>query len=221
MGNSRFSGSQKGIRIMSSDRYAIVREDLHRRYGQYFYARTIDELLDATIAEAEAKAKIDTFLPITVEREVSEILEERAEAKGRSGTARPEVLFVCERNAGRSQLASAITAHAVGDRVFVRSVGLNPVGGIDPQVLEVLQERGIATGHLYQKEIVPRTVHRANVVVLMGVDEVPGIPGDRIERWDIADPAGQPIEKVREIADDIERHVKELLVELGKADYAA
>ncbi|NLP39229.1 MAG: arsenate reductase ArsC, partial [Corynebacterium pollutisoli] len=59
------------------------------------------------------------------------------------------------------------------------------------------------------------------VVVLMGVDEVPGIPGDRIERWDIADPAGQPIEKVREIADDIERHVKELLVELGKADYAA
>ena len=77
---------------MSSDRYAIVREDLHRRYGQYFYARTIDELLDATIAEAEAKAKIDTFLPITVEREVSEILEERAEAKGRSGTARPEVL---------------------------------------------------------------------------------------------------------------------------------
>ena len=131
------------------------------------------------------------------------------------------MLFVCERNAGRSQLASAITAHAVGDRVFVRSVGLNPVGGIDPQVLEVLQERGIATGHLYQKEIVPRTVHRANVVVLMGVDEVPGIPGDRIERWDIADPAGPPIEQVREIADDIARHVKELLVELGKADYAA
>ncbi|GAB3695705.1 low molecular weight phosphatase family protein [Corynebacterium nasicanis] len=206
---------------MSSDRYAIVREDLHRRYGQYFYARTIDELLDAAITSAEATAKVDTFLPVTVEREVSEILEERAEAKGRSGTPRPEVLFVCERNAGRSQLASAIMAQAVGDRVYVRSVGLNPVGGIDPQVIEVLEERGIPTGHLYQKEIVPRTVHRANVVVLLGVDEVPGIPADRVERWDIADPAGQPLEKVREIADAIEVQVKELLVELGKANAPA
>jgi len=130
------------------------------------------------------------------------------------------VLFVCERNAGRSQLASAITSQAVGDRVFVRSVGLNPTGGIQPEVLQVLEERGIPYAHLYQKEIVPRTVHRANVVVLMGVDEIPGIPGDRVERWDIADPAGQPVEKVREIADDIEAHVKELLVELGKANYA-
>ncbi|MDO5511265.1 low molecular weight phosphatase family protein [Corynebacterium sp.] len=206
---------------MNSDRYAIVREDMHRRYGQYFYARTIDELLDEKIADAEANATVTTFLPTIIEREVSEILEERAEAKGRSGTARPEVLFVCERNAGRSQLASAIMSQAVGDRVFVRSVGLNPVGGIDPQVIEVLQERGIPTGHLYQKEIVPRTVHRANVVVLLGVDEVPGIPGDRIERWDIDDPADQPIEKVREIADAIEAHVKELLVELGKASFDA
>ena len=206
---------------MSSDRFAIVREDLHRRYGQYFYARTIDELLDEKIAAARAEAKVETFLPITVEREVSEILEERAEAMGRSGTARPEVLYVCERNAGRSQLASAITSHIVGDRVFVRSVGLRPEGGIQPEVIEVLEERGIAHAHLYQKEIVPRTVHRASVVVLMGVDEIPGVPGDRVERWSIADPAGQPVEKVREIADDIERHVKELLTELGKANFAA
>lgn len=206
---------------MSTDRFAIVREDLHRRYGQYFYARTIDDLLDEKIAEARSHATVETFLPVTVEREVSEILEERAEAQGRSGTARPEVLFVCERNAGRSQLASAITSQAVGDRVFVRSVGLNPSGGIQPEVIQVLEERGIPTAHLYQKEIVPRTVHRANVVVLMGVDEIPGIPGDRVERWDIADPAGQPVEKVRAIADDIEAHVKELLVELGKANYAS
>ncbi len=206
---------------MSTDRFAIVREDLHRRYGQYFYARTIDELLDEKIAEARAHATVETFLPVTVEREVSEILEERAGAKGRSGTARPEVLFVCERNAGRSQLASAITSQAVGDRVFVRSVGLNPSGGIQPEVLRVLEERGIPSAHLYQKEIVPRTVHRANVVVLMGVDDVPGIPGDRVERWDIVDPAGQPVEKVREIADDVEVHVKRLLMELGKANYTS
>lgn len=206
---------------MTSDRFAIVREDLHRRYGQYFYARTIDELLDEKIAAARATAKVETFLPVTVEREVSEILEERAEALGRSGTARPEVLYVDQRNSGRSQLASAITTQAVGDRVFVRSVGLDPVGGIQPEAIQVLEERGIPYAHLYQKEIVPRTVHRSTVVVLMGVDEVPGIPGDRVVRWDIADPAGQPVEKVREIADDIERHVRELLTELGKADFSA
>lgn len=203
------------------DRFAIVREDMHRRYGQYFYADTIDALLDEKIAQAKATAKIETFLPATVEREVSSELEQRAEAAGRSGTARPEILFVCERNAGRSQLASAITHQAVGDRVFVRSVGLNPSGGVDPQVIEVLEERGVPTGHMYQKEIVPRTVHRASVVVLMGVDEIPGIPGDRVVRWDIADPAGQPIEKVREIADDVEAHVKNLLDELGKTNFNA
>ncbi|GAB2513815.1 Arsenate-mycothiol transferase ArsC1 [Corynebacterium atrinae] len=205
----------------SNDRYAIVREDMHRRYGQYFYAGTIDELMDKAIAEAEARAKIETFLPIIVEREVSEELESRAEAAGRSGTARPEVLFVCERNAGRSQLASAIMNHVIGDRVFVRSVGLNPVGGIDPQVIEVLEERGIPNAHLYQKEIVPRTVHRSSVIVLMGVDELPGIPGDRIERWDIADPAGKSLDEVRAIADDIEAHIKDLVVELGKSNFSA
>ncbi|AKK09892.1 low molecular weight phosphatase family protein [Corynebacterium testudinoris] len=205
----------------TNDRYAIVREDMHRRYGQYFYAGTIDDLVDRTIAEAEARAKIDTFLPVIVEREVSEELETRAEAAGRSGTARPEVLFVCERNAGRSQLASAIMNQAVGDRVFVRSVGLNPTGGIDPQVIEVLEERGIPNAHLYQKEIVPRTVHRSSVIVLMGVDELPGIPGDRIEHWDIADPAGKSLDEVRAIADDIESHVRELVVELGKSNVNA
>ena len=84
-------------------------------------------------------------------------------------------------------------------------MGLNPVGGINPTVLEVLAERGIPTGHLYQKEIVARTVHRSDVVVLMGVDQRPDIPGDRYVEWDIADPEGASIEEVRTIADDVER----------------
>ncbi|RNE49997.1 low molecular weight phosphatase family protein [Corynebacterium alimapuense] len=199
------------------DPYVIVREDLHRRYEQYFDAEAIDGVLDRVIAEAEATAKIKTFLPVLVERTAAEELEDMAVDINRDGDSRREILFVCEKNAGRSQLAANITHHLVGDRVMVRSVGLNPTGGVDSQVLQVLQERGISTDHIYQKEIVPRTVHRSNVVVLMGVDEVPGIPAVRYVHWDIEDPAGQSIEKVREIADEVEKRILVLLEEIGKA----
>lgn len=199
--------------------FEIVREDMHRRYGSLHSADHIDALVDATIAERTAAAKVQTFLPVIVERIVSETLEEQATAAGaKDPRARREVLYVCERNAGRSQLASAITSWIVGDKLFVRSVGLNPVGGINPTVLEVLAERGIPADHLYQKEIVARTVHRSDVVVLMGVDKRPDIPGDRYVEWDIADPEGASIEQVRTIADDVERHVRALLADMGFAE---
>lgn len=199
--------------------FEIVREDMHRRYGSLHSADHIDALVDATIAERTAAAKVETFLPVIVERIVSETLEEQATAAGaKDPRARREVLYVCERNAGRSQLASAITSWIVGDKLFVRSVGLNPVGGINPTVLEVLAERGIPADHLYQKEIVARTVHRSDVVVLMGVDKRPDIPGDRYVEWDIADPEGASIEQVRSIADDVERHVRALLADMGFAE---
>lgn len=196
--------------------FEIVREDMHRRYGALHPADHIDAVMDDTIAARTAEAKVETFLPVIVERIVSETLEEQALAAGvTDAAARREVLYVCERNAGRSQLASAITAWLAGDRIFVRSVGLNPVGGINPTVLEVLAERGIPTGHLYQKEIVARTVHRSDVVVLMGVAQRPDIPGDRYVEWDIADPEGASVEEVRAIADDVERHVRALLADMG------
>ena len=196
--------------------FEIVREDMHRRYGSLHSADHIDALVDATIAERTAAAKVETFLPVIVERIVSETLEEQATAAGaKDPRARREVLYVCERNAGRSQLASAITSWIVGDKLFVRSVGLNPVGGINPTVLEVLAERGIPTSHLHQTEIVARTVHRADVVVLLGVDERPDLPGDRYVEWDIADPENASVEEVRAIADDVERHVRALLADMG------
>ncbi|MFD5867613.1 low molecular weight phosphatase family protein [Corynebacterium sp. NPDC060344] len=196
--------------------FEIVREDMHRRYGALHAADHIDAVMDDAIAAHTAEAKVETFLPVIVERVVSETLEEQAATSGATdASARREVLYVCEHNAGRSQLASAITSWLVGDRLFVRSVGLNPTGGINPTVLEVLAERGIPTGHLYQKEIVARTVHRSDVVVLMGVDKRPDVPGDRYAEWDIADPEGASIDEVRAIADDVERHVRALLAELG------
>jgi arsenate reductase (thioredoxin) len=199
---------------MNGDRFAIVREDMHRRYGQHFDPDTIDDLVDRTIEEISARARIKTYLPVLVEREVSEVLEQIASADDPHAESRREVLYVCQRNAGRSQLAACITRHLVGDRLFVRSIGLEPEDGVDPNVLAVLEERGISTEYIYKATIVPRTVHRADVVVLMGVHEIPAVPGHRYVHWNIDDPAGRPIERVRRIADDVERHVRELLFDL-------
>ncbi len=198
-----------------SDRFAIVRGDLHRRYGQAFKASVIDDILDETIAEQLESSRMQTYLPVFVEREASARLRRRVDDQELTDLRRQEVLYVDERNAGRSQLASALTRHLVGEEVVYRSVGLNPVGGIDPNVITVLKERGIRHDMLYQKEIVPRTVHRSDIIVLMGVDSIPGIPGDRYLRWDIADPADQPLEAVREIADEVEDHVRDLLEGMG------
>ncbi|MCS5480520.1 protein tyrosine phosphatase [Corynebacterium sp. YIM 101645] len=199
---------------MTGDRFAIVREDMHRRYGQYFDPDTIDDLVDRTIEEVSARARIKTYLPVLVEREVSEILEHIAAADDPDVESRREVLYVCQRNAGRSQLAACITRHLVGDRLFVRSIGLEPEEGVDPNVLAVLEERGISTEYIYKATIIPRTVHRADVVVLMGVHEIPAVPGHRYVYWNIDDPAGRPIERVRKIADEVEKQVRELLHEM-------
>lgn len=194
---------------MSARDFEIVREDLHRRYGHAVDKATIDSIVDETIVEQNASAKLTAFLPVFVERFASEKLE--ALLEGKESLPRKEVLFACERNAGRSQLASAIMRHLVGDEVFVRSVGIKARGGINPLVLQVLAERGISTVELYQKEISPRVTHRADVVILLGIDEIPGVPGDRYVHWDIADPEGATIEEVREIADQIDAHIRALL----------
>lgn len=198
------------------DKFAIVREDLHRRYGHAFDAETIDRVIDDAI-ESHKDAKIADFVPVMVERDASERLHDLAEANGANSPSRKEILYVCEHNAGRSQLAAAITRHLAGDKVVYRSVGLHPTGGINPQVIQVLNERGIDHQHLYQKGIVPRVVHSSDVVVLMGVDEIPGVPGQRTVKWDVADPEGKQLHEVRAIADDIENQVRGLLKELQVA----
>lgn len=200
---------------MSARDFEIVREDLHRRYGHLIDATQINAIVDETIVEQNATAKLTAFLPVFVERFASEKLETLLD--GQEARPRQEVLFACERNAGRSQLAAAIMRHIAGDDVFVRSVGINARGGINPTVLRVLEERGISTDGLYQKEISPRVSHRADVVVLLGINEIPGVPGDRYVRWDIADPEGASIEEVREIADKIEAEIRGLLPKLNVA----
>jgi protein-tyrosine-phosphatase len=131
--------------------------------------------------------------------------------------ARPEVLFVCIHNAGRSQMAAALLAHHAGDRVVVRSAGTAPAEAINPAVIEVMAELGIdlLTSGAHPKRLEDGAVRASDVVITMGCgDECPFYPGTRYLDWQLDDPAGQGVDAVRPIRDEIDRRVRELLAEL-------
>ena len=131
---------------------------------------------------------------------------------------RPEVLFVCVHNAGRSQMAAAFLAHHGGDRVVVRSAGTAPADTINPAVAEAMDEIGIdlhASG-AHPKRLEEAAVQASDVVITMGCgDTCPFFPGVRYLDWALDDPAGKGVEAVRPIRDDIEQRVLALLDELG------
>lgn len=130
---------------------------------------------------------------------------------------RPEVLFVCVHNAGRSQMAAALLAHHAAGRLVVRSAGTAPADSINPAVVEVMAEIGIdlhAAGAT-PKRLDDGAVRASDVIVTMGCgDECPFYPGKRYEDWRLDDPAGKGPDAVRPIRDEIERRVVALLDEL-------
>jgi arsenate reductase len=133
---------------------------------------------------------------------------------------RPEVLFVCVHNAGRSQMAAALLADLAGERIVVRSAGTAPASTINPAVIEVMAEVGIdlvAAGAI-PKQLTDEAVAVSEVVITMGCgDECPFYPGKRYEDWELDDPAGQGVDAVRAIRDQIRVRVEELMASLGVA----
>lgn len=129
--------------------------------------------------------------------------------------AKPSVLFVCVHNAGRSQMAAAWLTHLVGDRVEVRSAGSAPAGGINPAAVEAMREVGIDMSAQTPKVLTVEAVQASDVCITMGCgDTCPVFPGKRYLDWQLADPAGQGIDAVRPIRDEIETRVRGLVNEL-------
>ena len=127
----------------------------------------------------------------------------------------PVVLFVCVRNAGRSQMAAALMEDLAGDRVRVRSAGTQPAEEVHPAVVEAMRQVGIDLAERKPTRLLEESVREADVVVTMGCgDECPYVPGKRYEDWDLPDPAGRPPEEVRAIRDEIRRRVEALLERL-------
>ena len=129
---------------------------------------------------------------------------------------KPEVLFVCVHNAGRSQMAAVLTSHLSGGRVSVRSAGSAPADEINPRVVEAMAELGLDLSNEFPKPLADDFVQAADVVITMGCgDACPLYPGKRYVDWEVDDPAGQPIAVVRRIREDIWVRVERLLEELG------
>ena len=133
-----------------------------------------------------------------------------------SPDARPSVLYVCVHNAGRSQMAAAFTHHLSGGAVEVRSAGSAPADAVNPAAVEAMAEEGIDITAEVPKVLTTDAVRARDVVVTMGCgDTCPIFPGKRYEDWELDDPAGQGVESVRPIRDEIRRRVLALLDELG------
>ncbi|QUW18211.1 arsenate reductase ArsC [Agrococcus sp. Marseille-Q4369] len=129
---------------------------------------------------------------------------------------KPTVLFVCVHNAGRSQMAAGYLQHLAGDRVDVRSAGSAPKDAINPVAVEAMREEGIDIAANAPKVLTTDAVRESDVVITMGCgDACPIFPGKRYEDWELDDPAGQGLEAVRPIRDEIKRRVEALLAELA------
>ena len=128
---------------------------------------------------------------------------------------KPSVLFVCVHNAGRSQMAAGFMQHLGKGRVDVLSAGSAPKDSINPVAIEVMAELGIDIANNVPKILTTEAVQASDVVITMGCgDACPFYPGKRYEDWVLEDPAGQGIEPVRVIRDEIKGRVEELLSEL-------
>jgi arsenate reductase len=130
-------------------------------------------------------------------------------------SGRPSVLYACIHNSGRSVAAQVLTRHHGGDAVEVRSAGSEPGTGVNPVVARVLAERGLPVTDHVPTRLDADLVQAADVVVTMGCGETcPVFPGKRYEDWPVDDPAGQDLDTLRRIVDDVDARVRALLAEL-------
>ncbi len=137
-------------------------------------------------------------------------------------STKPSVLFVCVHNAGRSQMAAAYLTHVAGDRVEVRSAGSAPADTVNPAVVEALAEEGIDISAEVPKVLTAEAVKESDVVITMGCgDACPIFPGKRYEDWKLQDPAGQGVDAVRPIRDEIRSRIEALIAEIAPQDVTA
>jgi arsenate reductase len=199
---------------VSRQSFARSIEALHQEFRGIYSLETIERYVKESIDQLSGAPVVD-FVPLFVHRFSREQLVALAQAEGAIIKAVPEVLFVCVHNAGRSQMAAALLDHHARGRVHVRSAGSAPGDTINPAVVAAMDEWGIDLSREFPKPLTDEFVRAADVVITMGCgDGCPIYPGKRYEDWELQDPAGQPVEVVRGLRDDIDLRVQQLLAEL-------
>jgi protein-tyrosine-phosphatase len=180
-------------------------------FGQETVERYVLESYTALLRTATVKA----HLANRVSRFATDRLTALAKAKGALPRDVPEVLFVCEQNAGRSQMAAALTDQLSQGRVHVRSAGSMPAAELNPAVVQAMQEIGLDVGQAFPKPLTDDVVRAADVVITMGCgDACPLYPGKQYQDWELDDPEQLSIEGVRRVRDEIRAHVETLLSSL-------
>jgi arsenate reductase (thioredoxin) len=193
-------------------------ESLHEEFRGIYSLETIERYVDESVGRLSGARVVD-FIPLFVHRFSREQLRALAQAEGAIIKDVPEVLFVCVHNAGRSQMAAALLDHHAKGKVHVRSAGSAPGDRINPAVVAAMDEWGVDLSREFPKPLTDEFVKAADVVITMGCgDACPIYPGKRYEDWELDDPAGQPVEAVRRIRDDIDTRVQQLLADLVPAD---
>jgi protein-tyrosine-phosphatase len=189
---------------------------LRREFEGVFGVETIEQFLVTSYDQFAAKARIVTFLPLMAERFARQRLKALARVEGKSNDGIPTVLFLCVHNAGRSQMALGWFNHLAGDQAIAWSGGSEPGKEVNQSAVLAMAEVGIDIAQEFPKPWTDEIVQAADVVITMGCgDACPLFPGKRYEDWELEDPAGQDVETVRPIRDDIEARVRDLLDSLG------
>ena len=192
-----------------------IADQLTHRFAANFSHDTVYRYVSDTYFLLQERAKVQRFLPSLTSRFATDRLTALASARGLTLHRVPEILFVCVRNGGRSQIAASILKQLAGDRVNVRSAGSAPGEGIDLAVVRLLDEIGISVAGEYPKPLTDEIVQASDFVITMGCgDACPVYPGRRYLDWAIDDPVGLDDDQVRQIRDEIFDRVESLLPEL-------
>ena len=193
-------------------------EALKEEFAGIFSVETIERYIGDSI-DRLGSSRITVFVPVLAHRFARERLLALAQAQDLVSVDQPEVLFVCVHNAGRSQMAAGLLKLRSNNRVHVRSAGSAPGEAINPAVIQAMEEIGVDMSQEFPKPLTDEFVQAADVVITMGCgDACPIYPGKRYEDWELDDPAGQDIEAVRVIRDEIDRRVQRLAAELLPAE---
>jgi arsenate reductase len=203
---------------LSPDQHLALRtaaKNLTDEYAGTFSTETIQLFLENSYDQFAGRATVTNFLPLLAERFAPQRLIALAKVEGKADDGLPIVLFLCVHNAGRSQMALGWFNHLAGGNAVAWSGGSEPGTEINPAAVAAMKEVGIDIAQEYPKPWTDEIVRAADVVITMGCgDACPYFPGKRYEDWELHDPAGQHLDAVRPIRDEIGNRVSALLASL-------
>lgn len=190
--------------------------DLSEKFAGIFAHETVERYVLESYTGLLRTSTVKAHLANNTIRFATDRLTALAQAKGAIERTVPEVLFVCEENAGRSQMAAVLTNALSGGAVHVRSAGSAPAHQLNPSVVAVMEELGLDLSEAFPKPLTDDVVQAADVVVTMGCgDACPIYPGKRYQDWALKDPATLSLDEVRRVRDEIRIKVVAMLADLG------